>query len=72
MATLHPILFPDLLDSIIVSIIKATSSKVRTNEENVSKHGASGCCSLLESPRNGFNYTNHAKDDPLNKIKVFT
>lgn len=27
MATLHPILFPDLLDSIIVSIIKAISSK---------------------------------------------
>lgn len=43
MATLHHILFPDLLDSIIVSIIKAISSKVRTNEHNISKHGASGC-----------------------------
>lgn len=42
MATLHPILFPDLLDSIIVSIIKAISSKVRANEWNISKHGARG------------------------------
>lgn len=42
MATLHPILFPDLLDSIIVSIIKAISSKVRANEWNISKHSASG------------------------------
>lgn len=42
MATLHPILFPDLLDSIIVSIIKAISSKVRANEWNISKLGASG------------------------------
>lgn len=41
--TTHPILFPDLLDSIIVSIIKAISSKVRANERNISKHGASGC-----------------------------
>lgn len=42
MATLHPILFPDLLDSIIVSIIKAISSKVRANEWNISKHSARG------------------------------
>lgn len=32
MATLHPILFPDLLDSIIVSIIKAISSKAKGEE----------------------------------------
>lgn len=56
MATLHPIFFPDLLDSIIVAIIKAISSKVRTNVENISKHRAGGCCSPF---RNGFNYTNH-------------
>lgn len=43
MATLHPILFPDLLDSIIVSIIKAISSKVRANEWNISKQNAWGC-----------------------------
>lgn len=72
MATLHPILFLDLLDSIIVSIIKAISSKVRTNEENISKHGASGCYSLLESLRNGFNYTIHTQDYSITEIKVFS
>lgn len=71
MATLHPILFPDLLDSIIVSIIKAISSKVWTNEENISKHGASGCCSLLEALRYGFNYTNHAQDYSNTKQNFF-
>lgn len=58
MATLHPILFPDLLDSIIVSIIKAISSKVRANEWNICKAWCQWVVLALESFRLGFNYTN--------------
>ena len=70
MATLHHILFPDLLDSIIVSIIKAISSKVRTNEWNISKHGASVLLSL-ESFGNGFNYTNQEHLSSVTEMKSF-